>query len=321
MSVNINPNTNFTIMPMPTQPTSPQSLNPTSLFSPNGIDDSNLQNPSGSQNTTPKAKDYASDFMSILRGIFSGDSAAVSQGMNSIMDKEQQRLDKLEQEQKKEKGMQDVKFATPQSKSDAAARLGDASDFWDNNPNPDKNVVTLDYVKEVANSNPNDGKYSAETIAAAKYVSQSESTKADLDGATTKEGPLSQDKQYGKWDFQKVAAEKPAAPEESLAPQDASEAATTLRNATDLWDNIPNEDDKNNGLLTYDYLKEVAGSKPEDGKFTAKTIAAAKYTLDNQYALDKFDKGNWEDRGMDRRISKEDLEYNMGDREHKDMSA
>ena len=216
---NVNPTTpGFTNMPVPTTPTSPQNLNPTSLFSPQDIDgDTPPNTPTSPKNSSGGG--FFDDFMSIVNGILKGDGSAANKGLMGIYNQEQEQYEKKAAEEKKAQGEQEVKSAMPQSKSDAAAKLGDASDFWDNNPNPDKNVVTLDYVKEVANSNPNDGKYSAETIAAAKYVSQSESTKGELDGATTKEGPLSQDKQYGKWDFQKVG-QKPATPEEAPVPKD-----------------------------------------------------------------------------------------------------
>lgn len=300
MSVNNVNNTNFTTMPVPTNTPSNPNLNPTSLFSPQDIDGNNPPNTTTSPGDGSANGGFGS-LWQMFSGMFSGDKNAQNQGLMGIYNAENARYEAQLKEAKAAEGEQAVKAAEPQSKEEAYATLGDASDFWKNNPRANKENVDAKYLEEVANSNPNDGKYSAKTIAAARYINDSESAKKNLDSANYKDGKNATDGLFSKGDFKKLGTP-------SDAPKDYKEAATTLRNDPAVWDNIPEGDDKKNGFVSKDYLKQIAENK--DGKFSAKTAAAAKYSLENQLTWDNFDTGGRLDKKnrVDDRFSKWDLE-------------
>jgi len=99
--------------------------------------------------------------------------------------------------------------------------------------------------------------------------------------------------------------DKPAKPADPNAVNSPEEAAMALRDDKAVWDNAEGKINRSKGLLTRTYIGHIAENK--DGKFSEKTVNAAKYMMQNRVAFDKADKGN-DSEDCDDHISKKDLE-------------
>ncbi len=159
----------------------------------------------------------------------------------------------------------------PQTAAEASLALSDSKTLWANISGPDKSTVDIDYLTKVAKSDPSDSEYDAKTIAAAQYF-------------------LSHRKEHAGWENKTTFTQREI---EDGVYASGKDASTALLNANDVWNSNNPNGDKN--AVTVAYMNEIAQSKAADGKFSAATIAAARYIMSHPglwRSIETADTGN-----------------------------